>query len=112
MKKIEAIIRPERLSIVRKALEDVGYPGLTITDVRGHGAQKGAVQHFRGTEFVVDVLPKVKIELVVSDDAVGRLVKVITEHAQTGSVGDGKIFVWTIDQAYRVRTGATGDEAL
>ena len=112
MKKIEAIIRPERLSIVRKALEEVGYPGLTITDVRGHGAQKGAVQHFRGTEFVVDVLPKVKVELVVKDEAVDRLVKVITENARTGSVGDGKIFVWTIDEAVRVRTGASGDEAL
>ncbi len=112
MKKIEAIIRPERLSIVRKALEEVGYPGLTITDVRGHGAQKGAVQHFRGTEFVVDVLHKTKIELVVTDAAVDRLVKVITEHARTGSVGDGKIFVWTIDEAVRVRTGASGDEAL
>ncbi len=112
MKKIEAIIRPERLSIVRKALEEVGYPGLTITDVRGHGTQKGAVQHFRGTEFVVDVLPKVKIEMVVADDAVSRLVKVITENAQTGSVGDGKIFVWTIDQAFRVRTGVSGEEAL
>ena len=112
MKKIEAIIRPERLSIVRKALEEVGYPGLTITDVRGHGAQKGAVQHFRGKEFVVDVLPKVKIELVVTDAAVDSLVKVITENARTGSVGDGKIFISTIDEAVRVRTGASGDEAL
>lgn len=112
MKKIEAIIRPELLGIVRKALEEVGYPGLTITDVRGHGAQKGAVQHFRGTEFVVDVLHKTKIELVVADDAVDQLVKVICENARTGAVGDGKIFIWTVDEAVRVRTGEAGEKAI
>ena len=86
MKKIEAIIRPERVSVVRKALEETGYPGITITDVRGHGAQKGSVQHYRGTEFVVDILHKVKLELVVGDDAVDKIVKVIIEngaHAAT-----------------------------
>jgi nitrogen regulatory protein P-II 1 len=112
MKKIEAIIRPDKLNIVRKALEDVGYPGLTISDVRGHGAQKGVVERYRGTEFIVDILPKVKIELVVADGSVGPIVKVLTETARTGSVGDGKIFVSTVDEAIRVRTGATGEAAL
>ena len=108
MKKIEAIVRPERVSIVRKALEEVGYPGITITDVRGHGAQKGSRQHYRGTEFVVDILHKVKLELVVDDDAVDKIIKVICENGRTGEVGDGKIFVWTIDEVVRVRTGETG----
>lgn len=112
MKKIEAIIRPEKLAVVRKALEEVGYPGLTITEVRGHGAQKGALQHFRGTEFVVDILPKVKIELVVPDHTAARLVKVICDAARTGAIGDGKVFVSTIDESVRVRTGETGEAAL
>ena len=112
MKKIEAIIRPERVSVVRKALEEVGYPGITITDVKGHGAQKGSVQHYRGTEFVVDILNKVKLELVVTDDVVEKLIKVITENGRTGQVGDGKIFVWTIDEVVRVRTGESGAAAI
>ena len=112
MKKIEAILRPERVSVVRKALEEVGYPGITITDVKGHGAQKGSVQHYRGTEFVVDLLHKVKLELVVADDAVEKLIKVITENGRTGQVGDGKIFVWTIDEVVRVRTGESGAAAI
>jgi len=112
MKKIEAIIRPERVSVVRKALEEVGYPGITITDVRGHGAQKGSVQHFRGTEFVVDILHKVKLELVVDDTAVDKIIKVVCEQGRTGEVGDGKIFVSTIDQVVRVRTGETGEKAI
>ena len=112
MKKIEAIVRPERVSVVRKALEEVGYPGITITDVKGHGAQKGSVQHYRGTEFVVDILNKVKLELVVTDDVVEKLIKVITENGRTGQVGDGKIFVWTIDEVVRVRTGESGAAAI
>lgn len=112
MKKIEAIIRPDRLSVVRKALEETGYPGITITDVRGHGVQKGVVQHYRGTEFVVDILHKTKIELVVDDAAVEKIVKVITENARTGAVGDGKIFISTIDEVVRVRTGESGTAAL
>ena len=112
MKKIEAIVRPERVSIVRRALEDVGYPGITITDVRGHGAQKGSVQHYRGTEFVVDILHKVKLELVVAEDAVEKIIKVISENARTGAVGDGKIFVSTIDEVVRVRTGESGPAAI
>ncbi|MEO8457576.1 MAG: P-II family nitrogen regulator [Chloroflexota bacterium] len=112
MKKIEAIVRPERVSVVRKALEETGYPGITITDVRGHGAQKGVVQHYRGTEFTVDILPKVKLELVVDDTAVEKIIKVITENARTGQVGDGKIFVSTIDEVVRVRTGEAGPTAI
>ncbi len=112
MKKIEAIVRPERVSVVRKALEEVGYPGMTITDVKGHGTQKGSVQHYRGTEFVVDILHKVKLELVVADEAVDKLIKVICENGRTGAVGDGKIFVWTIDEVVRVRTGETGATAV
>lgn len=112
MKKIEAIIRPERLSVVRKALEETGYPGITITDVRGHGAQKGSVQHYRGTEFVVDILPKVKLELVVDDAAVDKIVKVIIDNGRTGAVGDGKIFVSPVEGVYRVRTGESGSGAI
>ena len=112
MKKIEAIIRPERVSVVRKALEEVGYPGITITDVRGHGAQKGSVQHYRGTEFVVDILHKVKLELVVDDSAVEKIIKVICDTGRTGEVGDGKIFVSTIDEVVRVRTGESGAAAI
>jgi nitrogen regulatory protein P-II 1 len=112
MKKIEAIVRPERVSVVRKALEEVGYPGITITDVRGHGAQKGSVQHYRGTEFVVDLLHKVKLELVVDDDAVDKIVKVVCDNGRTGEVGDGKIFIWTIDEVVRVRTGEKGPAAI
>ena len=112
MKKIEAIIRPERVSIVRKALEETGYPGITITDVRGHGAQRGSRQHYRGTEFVVDILHKTKLELVVADEVVDKIVKVITDNAKTGEVGDGKIFISTIDEVVRVRTGETGEKAM
>ena len=106
--KIEAIVRPERVGVVRKALEEIGYPGITITEVRGHGAQKGAVQNYRGTEFVVDILQKVKLELVVADDAVDKMVKVICENGRTGAVGDGKIFISTVDEVVRVRTGESG----
>ena len=112
MKKIEAIIRPDRLPFVRQAIEEVGYPGLTITDVRGHGAQRGVTQQYRGTTFTVDILPKTKIELVVPDEAVPRLVQAIAEAARTGAVGDGKIFTIPVDDALRVRTGETGDVAL
>ncbi len=112
MKKIEAIIRPEMLPMVRKALDDVGYPGLTISEVRGHGAQKGIRQHFRGTEFVVDLIHKTKIELVVPDDSVEKLVKAICDAATTGAIGDGKIFISTIDEAIKIRTRETGNIAL
>ena len=112
MKKIEAIIRPERLGPVRKAIEEVGYQGLTISDVRGHGTQRGITQQFRGTTYTVDILPKVRLELVVPDASVAKLLKAIVDAARTNAVGDGKIFVSTIDDAVRVRTGETGEKAL
>ena len=112
MKKIEAIIRPEKLGLVRAAITAVGYEGLNITDVRGHGKQKGLTQQYRGQTFNVDILPKVKIELVTTDASVQKLVTAITEAARTGAVGDGKIFISTIDDAVRIRTGESGDKAL
>lgn len=112
MKKIEAIIRPEKLAIVHDALKEMGYPGMTVSEVKGHGVQKGIVQQWRGRQYAVDFLPKVKIEIVVSDNAVSRLLKCIKENAETGSIGDGKAFVMPVDDAMRLRTGETGDAAL
>lgn len=112
MKKIEAIIRPEKLTIVHEALKDLGYPGMTISEVKGHGVQKGLVQQWRGRQYQVEFLPKVKIEIVVPDSAVERLLKVIKENAETGSIGDGKAFVSPIDDVMRLRTGERGEVAL
>ena len=112
MKKIEAIFRPERLPVVRKALLEAGYDGLTITDVRGHGSQKGLEQMYRGEKFFVDILPKVKVELVVPDAAASKIVKAIVEGARTGAIGDGKVFVSNIEDAVRVRTGESGEKAI
>jgi nitrogen regulatory protein P-II 1 len=112
MKKIEAVIREEQLPLVRKALEDVGYPGITITGVRGHGRQKGITQQWRGREFTVDLLPKAKLEMIVSDSDADRIVQTIAENARTGAVGDGKIWVSDISTIVRVRTGESGDVAI
>lgn len=113
MKKIEAIIRPEKLPVVKAALEESGYPGMTITEVRGHGAQKGVTQQWRGREFVVEFLPKVKLEVVVTSDAdVERILGLIHENAKTGEIGDGKVFVLDVADTMRVRTGERGDEAV
>ena len=112
MKKIEAIIRPEKLDVVRKALDSSGYPGIMITEIEGHGKQKGIVQQWRGEKYRVELLPKVKIELVTSDKDVDRIIKIIIEGARTGSVGDGKIFVSDIKDAIRIRTGEKGEEAI
>lgn len=112
MKKIEAIIRPEKLTIVHEALKDLGYPGLTVSEVKGHGVQKGIVQQWRGRQYAVEFLPKIKLELVVPDTAVDRILSVIRENAETGSIGDGKAFVSPVDNAMRLRTGETGDAAL
>lgn len=112
MKKIEAIIRPEKLTIVHEALKDLGYPGMTISEVKGHGVQKGIVQQWRGRQYTVEFLPKVKLEIVVPDTAVERLLQVIKENAETGSIGDGKAFVSTVDDVMRVRTGERGEVAL
>jgi nitrogen regulatory protein P-II 1 len=112
LKKIEAIIRPEKLTIVHEALKDLGYPGMTISEVKGHGVQKGIVQQWRGRQYTVEFLPKVKIEIVVPDTAVERLLQVIKENAETGSIGDGKAFVSTVDDVMRLRTGERGEIAL
>jgi nitrogen regulatory protein P-II 1 len=112
MKKIEAVIREEQLALVRKALEDVGYPGITISAVRGHGRQKGVTQTWRGREFTVDLLPKVKLEMIVTDADATRLAQTIAENARTGAVGDGKIWVTDVATIIRVRTGETGDIAI
>jgi nitrogen regulatory protein P-II 1 len=112
MKKVEAVIREEQLAVVRKALEDVGYPGITITQVRGHGRQKGITQQWRGREFTVDLLPKVKVELIVGDAEAQKICDTIVENARTGQVGDGKIWVSGIDTIVRVRTGESGEVAV
>ena len=112
MKKIEAIIRPEKLTIVQDALKEIGYPGMTISEVKGHGVQKGIVQQWRGRQYTVEFLPKIRLEIVVADAAVEKLLEVVRENAMTGEIGDGKVFVSTIDDAMRLRTGERGEEAL
>jgi nitrogen regulatory protein P-II 1 len=112
MKKIEAIIRPEKLSVVRKALDELGVTGVTITEVKGHGAQRGVVQHWRGTTYTVDLLPKVKLETVLQDELLERALQAIHEHARTGEIGDGKVFVSEVTDVLRVRTGERGKAAV
>ncbi len=112
MKKIEAIIKPFKLDEVREALAAVGVAGLTVTEVKGFGRQKGHTELYRGAEYVVDFLPKVKIELVVGDDTVEPAIEAIVAAAHTGKIGDGKIFVTAIEQIVRIRTGETGEAAI
>ena len=112
MKKVDAVIREEQLPVVLAALSELGYPGITLTPVKGHGRQKGIKQIYRGREFTVDFLPKIKIELIVSDSAAAKIVDSITEHARTGAVGDGKIWVTNVESLTRVRTGDVGEEAI
>ena len=112
MKKIEAIIRPEKLGEVRAALERSGYPGITITEIEGHGLQKGIVQRWRGEEYRIDMLPKVKVEIVVGDAEAETIIQTIMEAAYTGSVGDGKIFVYDVEEVVRIRTRERGQRAL
>ncbi|MAE16537.1 MAG: transcriptional regulator [Deltaproteobacteria bacterium] len=112
MKKIEAIIKPFKLEEVKEALSSIGIQGLTVSEVKGFGRQRGHTELYRGAEYVVDFLPKVKIELVISDDDVDRAVEAITSSAKTGRIGDGKIFVFDLNQAIRIRTGETGDQAV
>ncbi|PJA33181.1 MAG: transcriptional regulator [Zetaproteobacteria bacterium CG_4_9_14_3_um_filter_53_7] len=112
MKKIEAVIKPFKIDDVKDALGEIGIAGMTITEVKGHGRQKGHTELYRGAEYVVDFVPKVKVEIVVSDDRLDECVNAICEAASTGKVGDGKIFVSTVDQAIRIRTGERDDEAL
>lgn len=112
MKKITAIIKPFKLDEVREGLAEVGVTGLTVTEVKGFGRQKGHTELYRGAEYVVDFLPKVKVEAVVDDDAVDQAVEAIIKAARTGKIGDGKIFVQAIEQVVRIRTGETGVDAV
>ena len=112
MKKIEAIIKPFKLDEVKDALQDVGIQGLSVTEVKGFGRQKGHTELYRGAEYIVDFLPKVKIEVVLEDDQVDAAVEAIVDAARTEKIGDGKIFVSPIEQALRIRTGETGSDAI
>ena len=112
MKKIEAIIKPFKLDEVKDALNQIGLKGITVIEAKGFGRQKGHTELYRGAEYVVDFLPKVKIELIIEDDLVEKAVEAIRTSAQTGRIGDGKIFVSTIDEALRIRTGERGVDAI
>ena len=112
MKKIEAIIKPFKLDDVREALSEIGVTGMTVTEVKGFGRQKGHTELYRGAEYVVDFLPKAKLELVVKEDQVDRCIEAITAAARTGKIGDGKIFVTSVEQVVRIRTGETGPDAI
>ncbi len=112
MKKIEAIIKPFKLDEVREALSEIGVTGLTVTEVKGFGRQKGHTELYRGAEYTVDFLPKAKVEVVVKEDQVDRVIEGITSAAKTGKIGDGKIFVTTVEQVIRIRTGDTGEDAI
>ncbi len=112
MKKIEAIVKPFKLDEVKEALQGVGIQGMTVTEVKGFGRQKGHTELYRGAEYVVDFLPKIKIELAVSDEMAGKAVEAIVEAANTGRIGDGKIFVTEIEEAIRIRTGERGPDAV
>ncbi|HEV7165534.1 MAG TPA: P-II family nitrogen regulator [Gammaproteobacteria bacterium] len=112
MKMVAAVIKPFKLDDVREALSDIGVQGITVTEVKGFGRQKGHTELYRGAEYVVDFLPKVKIELAIPDDLLDRVIEAIMNAAKTGKIGDGKIFVYQLDQAIRIRTGETGAEAI
>lgn len=112
MKKIEAIIRPHKLDEVQDALNEAGFPGLTVSETRGYGRQKGHKEIYRGTEYNINFVPKLKIELVCSDSAAEKAVEIITKTANTGQVGDGKIFIYDVADAVRIRTGESGESAL
>ncbi len=112
MKKIEAVIKPFKLDEVREALSEVGVTGLTVTEVKGFGRQKGHTELYRGAEYVVDFLPKLKIDVIVEDSTVEPAIEAIVKAARTGKIGDGKIFVSTVEQVVRIRTGETGEAAI
>jgi nitrogen regulatory protein P-II 1 len=112
MKKIEAIIQPFRLEAVKEALHEISVQGMTVTEVKGFGRQKGLREVYRGMEYQVDFLPKVKMEIVTSDDKSNLVVETIAKNARTGRIGDGKIFVYPVTEVIRIRTGETGDEAV
>jgi nitrogen regulatory protein P-II 1 len=112
MKKIEAVIKPFKLDEVKEALQEVGVQGITVVEAKGFGRQKGHTELYRGAEYIVDFLPKVKLELVVNDDMLAKAIEAIKTAAQTGRIGDGKIFVSTVEQVIRIRTGETGSDAI
>ena len=112
MKMVMAIIKPFKLDDVREALSDIGVQGITVTEVKGFGRQKGHTELYRGAEYVVDFLPKIKIEIAVAEDVIERVVETIAQAANTGKIGDGKIFVWQLDQVMRIRTGELDHDAL
>ena len=112
MKKIEAVVKPFKLDEVREALSEIGVTGLTVTEVKGFGRQKGHTELYRGAEYVVDFLPKVKVEVVLQDDLCERAVEAIVKAARTGKIGDGKIFVTAVEQVIRIRTGESGEAAI
>nr|WP_320050799.1 P-II family nitrogen regulator [uncultured Desulfuromonas sp.] len=112
MKKVEAIIKPFKLDEVKEALSEIGIQGITVSEVKGFGRQKGHTELYRGAEYVVDFIPKIKMEIIVSDDIVAKVIEQIAEAAKTGRIGDGKIFVTPVEEVVRIRTGETGDDAL
>ena len=112
MKKVEAIVKPFKLDEVREALSELGVTGLTVTEVKGFGRQKGHTELYRGAEYVVDFLPKVKVEVIVPDSLVERAIEAVIKAARTGKIGDGKIFVTNVEQAVRIRTGESGEAAV
>lgn len=112
MKKIEAIIKPFKLDDVREALSDVGITGMTVSEVKGFGRQKGHTEMYRGAEYMVDFLPKVKLEIVIADDQVDACVNAIIDTAQTGKIGDGKIFIYDVERVIRIRTSEENEEAI
>ncbi len=112
MKLVSAIIKPFKLDDVREALSEIGVTGITVTEVKGFGRQKGHTELYRGAEYVVDFLPKVKLEVAINDDLTDQVIEAISKAANTGKIGDGKIFVYPLEQAVRIRTGETGPEAL
>ena len=112
MKKVEAIIKPFKLDEVKDQLNEMGVKGITVSEVKGFGRQKGHAELYRGAEYIVDFLPKIKLEIIISDDLVDDVINAITQSAQTGRIGDGKIFVTNLDDTIRIRTGERGDEAV
>jgi nitrogen regulatory protein P-II 1 len=112
MKKVEAIIKPFKLDEVKEALNEIGIQGITVSEVKGFGRQKGHTELYRGAEYVVDFIPKIKMEIIVSDEVVARVVETIEQAAKTGRIGDGKIFVTSVEEVVRIRTGERGEDAL
>lgn len=112
MKKVEAIIKPFKLDEVKDALNEIGIQGITVSEIKGFGRQKGHTELYRGAEYVVDFIPKIKMEIIVSDDIVAKVVETIEQSAKTGRIGDGKIFVTSVEEVVRIRTGERGEDAL